>query len=153
MKTKYTDQILRLLEHKISFVAFEKWYHTLDILEHAAILREMTAKIKDRSAENTITATEFKMYAAEIDALEDVILNHKLTVALLLIEEQQVEIEKQKLKEDLARLRTETLNRLKNKKSPKVLVIETAKKLISTEKRVGIYDPKNWKDVLGMLWD
>ena len=153
MKTKYTDKIITLLDHKISFEEFEEWYHTLDFLEHPDILREMTALIKERNAENTITDAESKIYNAEIDALEDLILNHKLTVEMLSIEEQQVELEKQKLKEDLVRLRSETLNRLKNKKGSKVLLVDTAKKLISTEKIVGIYDAENWKDVLGMLWN
>jgi len=151
MKTKYTDQIITLLEHKISFEEFEKWYHTLTLLEQPDILREITAKIKERNAENTITDRESKIYDTEIDVLEDLILTHKLTVEMLSIEEQHVEIEKQKLKEDLVRLRTETLYFFKNKKGSEVLLIETAKKLISTEKIVGIYDAENWKDVLGML--
>jgi hypothetical protein len=54
----------------------------------------MTAKIKERNAENTITDRESKIYDTELNALEDLILTHKLASKMQSIEKEQIHIEK-----------------------------------------------------------
>ncbi|WP_432670734.1 hypothetical protein [Flavobacterium sp. SM2513] len=145
MKTKYTDKIVALLDEEISFETFENWYTMLDFLEQPDILRELKAIIEERYDVNKTTFAASKIFENEINAFEDLILTHKLSKEMRAIEKENTKTQKQKLMEDLVRLRIQTIFLFTNKKAPIALLIETAKKLIATEKLCGIHDPENWK--------
>ena len=145
MKTKYTDKIVALLDEEISLETFENWYAMCDFLEQPDILRELKAIIEERYGVDKATFAASKILENEINTFEDLILTHKLSKEMLAIEKENTKTQKQKLIEDLLRLRVQTIFLFTNKKAPIALLITTAKKLIATEQQVGIYDPENWK--------
>ena len=145
MKTKYTDKIIALLNDDISFEAFEKWYSMRDFLEQPDILRELKAIIEERYGVDKATFAASKILENEINTFEDLILTHKLSKEMLAIEKENTKTQKQKLIEDLLRLRVQTIFLFTNKKAPIALLIATAKKLIATEKLLEMHDPENWK--------
>ena len=145
MKTEYSDKIIALLDEEMSFEAFENWYAKLDILEQPDILRELKAIIEEHYGVDKTTFASSKILENEINVFEDLILTHKLSKEMLAIEKENTKTQKQKLMEDLVRLRVQTIFLFTNKKAPITLLIATAKKLIATEQQVGIYEPENWK--------
>ena len=145
MKTKYTNKIVALLDEEISLETFENWYAMCDFLEQPDILRELKAIIEERYGVDKATFAASKILENEINTFEDLILTHKLSKEMLAIEKENTKTQKQKLMEDLVRLRVQTIFLFTNKKAPITLLIATAKKLIATEQQVGIYEPENWK--------
>ena len=145
MKTEYRNKIVALLDEEMSFEAFENWYTMLDFLEQPDILRELKAIIEERYGVDKATFAASKILENEINTFEDLILTHKLSKEMLAIEKENTKTQKQKLIEDLLRLRVQTIFLFTNKKAPITLLIATAKKLIATEQQVGIYEPENWK--------
>ncbi|WP_432670735.1 hypothetical protein [Flavobacterium sp. SM2513] len=147
MKTKYTDKILKFVAGTMSKEAFYKWQLKQPLLEQAEILRALKTEMEAYHKKRNSTAFDSKKFETEIDAFEDLVLTHKLSIEMLSIEKESAKTQQQKLMEDLVRMRAATLFLFIHKKAPIALLMETAEKLIATEKQFDMYDPENWKEM------
>ena len=153
METKFTTRILAYLNQEISKAAFHEWYYEQKMLDQPEILRELKYIMDQRYDVDLKSNADSIHFANEIDALEDFMLTHKLTKEMIAIEEENLETMRLTILEDLTNLRSTTLHHFKNKIGDQKKLLVTAQELIKAEKQFNIYDPENWKDVLGMIGD
>lgn len=151
METEYETVVKAFINEEISKETFQTWFVQQPMLAQPDILRILKKFMEEEFNTNETTNEIILDYTNYIDAFEDQLLSLNLTKQMAQLEAEEANKILQQIEENFATRRTLLIDDILNKRSDATLLIQTAKNYIAAEKQINIYNPENWKEVLGML--
>jgi hypothetical protein len=148
--TIYREELLCFLDRDEDFSNMQEWINSQPEFNQPDIYRELQAIFKElyeKTGEKD-WIEKAKQIADNIDAFEDVLLDEKLAKALFRIELEKIEFDPEKASEFLALIREPIIKSIISNTEDNKEMREIAQKAIESEKKLGIYDPANWIDIL-----
>lgn len=148
----YRSKILEFMKTDIDGTGdFIGWVKTFPEMQQVELMREMNKMTIEMAAEKEWNITDyiptFEKSDEKLNTLEDVILSQRLMADLI----NMLDDNKAKLKtgmiDNIQRNKIYIISGILNNSPDAEEMKELAKKMIETEKRLGVYNPKNWEDI------
>lgn len=148
--TPYKEQLLYFLNRDEDFSGMQEWIDLQPELDQPDIYRELQAIFKEfyeKTGEKDWLEKSLQI-ENNIEDFEDVLLDEKLAKALFRIELEKMEFDPEKASEFLALIREPIIKSIISNTEDNKEMREIAEKAIESEKKLGIYDPANWIEIL-----
>ena len=148
MRTKYTEKIIYYLEGNAPDEEMMEWVEQQPLIDQPDILREFKKLCQERFEKVGIFDFDFEDMDERIARYEEAILTEKLAEANLVMAQQDLDKQMQKVDETIAGVRRYVIDCIINNEENAEAMKELAQKLIVDEKENDVYDENNWKEIL-----